>query len=110
MVYRYINRRTKIFFFSLLLIIEVSAYTKEGFKTALDKSESLVIIRDNVLLIRHKTICCDPHLNRLSETVQMKGSQHMITFSRILTSIVSVSEHFLLVFFGVFLIPCFLST
>ena len=49
-----------MFFFSLLLIKEVSAYTKEEFRRALDKSESLVIIRDNVLLIRHKTICFDP--------------------------------------------------
>ena len=25
------------------------------------------------MLILHKNICCDPHLNRLDETVQMRG-------------------------------------
>ena len=32
---------------------------------ALDKRECLLIIRDNVLLILHKSICCAPHLTRL---------------------------------------------
>ena len=45
------------------------------FHTELLIREYLVIIRDNFL---HKSICCDPHLNRLFETVQMRG--HNIWF------------------------------
>ena len=45
---------------------------------ALDKREYLVIIRDDFSNFCIKTLCCDPHLNRLNETVQMRG--HNIWF------------------------------
>ena len=45
---------------------------------ALDKGEYLVIIRDNFCLICIKTYVVTPHLNRLTETVQMRG--HNIWF------------------------------
>ena len=45
---------------------------------ALDKQEYLVIIRDNFCLVYIKTYVVTPHLNRLIETVQMRG--HNICF------------------------------
>ena len=49
-----------------------------GFFRALDKKEYLVIIRDNSCKFCIKTYVVTPHLNRLSETVQMRG--HNIWF------------------------------
>ena len=40
---------------------------------ALDKREYLVIIRDNFCSFPIKTYVVSPHLNRLDETVQMRG-------------------------------------
>ena len=45
---------------------------------ALDKREYLVIIRDNFCLFCTKSYIVTPHLNRLDETVQMRG--HNIWF------------------------------
>ena len=45
---------------------------------ALDKREYLVIIRDNFCLFCIKAYVVTPHLNRLDETVQMRG--HNICF------------------------------
>ena len=45
---------------------------------ALDKREYLVIIRDNFCQFYIKTYVVTPHLNRLIETVQMRG--HNIGF------------------------------
>ena len=44
----------------------------------LDKREYLVIIRDNFCKFCIKTFVVTPHLNRLDETVQMRG--HNIWF------------------------------
>ena len=51
-----------------------SLKTKKNENTAraLDKMEYLVT-KGLFLLILHKTICCTPHLNRLDETVQIRG-------------------------------------
>ena len=46
---------------------------------ALDKREYLVKIRDNFCLFCMKTYVVTTHLNRLSETVQMRG--HNIWFN-----------------------------
>ena len=40
---------------------------------ALDKTEYLVIIRDKFCQFSAKTYVVTPHLNRLDETVQMRG-------------------------------------
>ena len=45
---------------------------------ALDKREYLVIIRDNFCLFCFEPYVVTPHLNRLDETVQMRG--HNIWF------------------------------
>ena len=45
---------------------------------ALDKKEYLVIIRDNFCYFCIKAYVVTPHLNRLDETVQMRG--HNIWF------------------------------
>ena len=45
---------------------------------ALDKREYLVIIRDILCISCIKTYVVTPHLNRLDETVQMRG--HNICF------------------------------
>ena len=58
-----------------------------GRDRALDKREYLVIIRDNFCLFCTKFYVVTPHLNRLYETVQIRGhrdgsdegSQHMIS-------------------------------
>ena len=39
----------------------------------LDKREYFVIIRDNICKFCTKTYVITPHLNRLNETVQMRG-------------------------------------
>ena len=46
---------------------------------ALDNREYLVIIRDNVCQFCAKTYVGTPHLNRLDETVQMRGHPHMVS-------------------------------
>ena len=48
------------------------------FSRAVDKREYLVIIRDNFCYFFLKTYVVTPHLNRLDETVQMRG--HNIRF------------------------------
>ena len=45
---------------------------------AVDKREYLVIIRDNFVLILHKTYVVTLHLNCLNEMIQMSG--HNIWF------------------------------
>ena len=45
-----------------------------------DKTKSLVIIRDNFCQFHVKTYVVTPHLNRLDETVQMRG--HNIGFGK----------------------------
>ena len=45
---------------------------KHGFR-ALDKREYLMIIRDNFYQLCIETYVVTPHLNRLVETVQMRG-------------------------------------
>ena len=52
-------------------------YTNTGSRD-LDKKEYLVIIRDNVCQFCMKPYVVTPHLNRLDETVQMRG--HNIWF------------------------------
>ena len=52
-------------------------HTEQGIR-ALDKQEYLVIIRDNFCFFYIKTYVVTPHLNRLNETVQMRG--HNICF------------------------------
>ena len=46
-----------------------------------DKREFLVIIRDNFCTFCIKTYVVTPHLNRLDETVQMRG--HNISLSEL---------------------------
>ena len=48
------------------------------FNRGLDKKEYLVIISDNFCKFCIKTFVVTPHLNRLDETVQMRG--HNIWF------------------------------
>ena len=52
--------------------------TKAKDDRALDKREYLVIIRDNFCLFCFESYVVTPHLNRLDETVQMRG--HNIWF------------------------------
>ena len=48
------------------------------FSALVDKREYLMIIRDNFYYFCNKTYVVTPHLNRLKETVQMRG--HNICF------------------------------
>ena len=41
----------------------------------------LVIIRDNFYQFSTKSYVVTPHLNRLDETVQNEGSQHMVSMT-----------------------------
>ena len=45
---------------------------------ALDKREYFLIIRDILLLILHKNICCDPSSDPSRHDGSDEGSQHMV--------------------------------
>ena len=54
------------------ILVHVYMYLQTAYR-GLEKREYLLISRDNIMLILHKTYVVTPHLNRLDQMVQMRG-------------------------------------